>query len=605
MTDDVVTRIRSERRARIDGLLRHERDWCVYPGDGGSPLDVSEAALQREQDLWRTAEQLRERLGDGAPSREVLKYFPVLFVSAPHIERGVTGTFPGMPTPLLYATSLADRLVLIDEFPAQRTPRTVAVLNPGVYDDDFVAELRRVLRVHRPVLVGVSNLSEGHHYALRVAAIVKEEVPSAVVLFGGQHEDGVNPLVYRSASERVSRMPERQRAIYADFELSDAARDRLADLETLAAPSERAVVDLVFAGDAPYAMVEILQAVADSPDGDLASVKADLLRRRANFAALPGSGVLSFWDDSTGQVCRLPLSGSTVDANQLPFFDTRGLARPNRFPVFEGQLTAQIMACLGCKYSCSFCHESADAFLYASSKFRQRTARHVIAEMQLRYEQGYRALFFDDSTFTQNPAWLAQFLPLVTAELPGRVEWGCQTTINDLDEAMVGRMADSGCTYIYFGLESAEPTPDAVQKVLQLRRTNARLSWSERLREVAGWCRAAGVRIGTSLQFGLGESSAERMTTLRLVAELHREGLMPDGCVALNVNSPYPGTRQWLGLLGKRDPLPDYRHRLLRHGGFETAHQFSSLTGAAVDEIYRLAVETLGKALHADQVAEW
>jgi hypothetical protein len=161
-------------------------------------------------------------------------------------------------------------------------------------------------------------------------------------------------------------------------------------------------------------------------------------------------------------------------------------------------------------------------------------------------------------------------------------------------------MGEAGCSYIYFGVESAKPAASAVQKVLQLRVTAPQLSWSSRFAQVARWCRDAGIRVGTSLQFGLGESPDDRVATLKLVAELHQEGCIPAGCVALNINSPYPGTRQWVELLRADVPVPDYRERLIRHTAFETAHQFSTIQGQAVQDIYELAAEILGPALHAE-----
>ncbi|MGW2651049.1 B12-binding domain-containing radical SAM protein [Streptomyces sp. NPDC001393] len=594
-------RLRRERALRIErDLYTYEQGWRLYPGDGGLPEQVSETALARETALEHRAARLRAETGDATPTAADLKYFPVLFVSAPHIEDGVTGSFPGMPTPLLYATCLLDRLVRIDEFPGPRVPRTVAVLNPATYNDAFEQELTDHLARYRPVVVGVSNLSEGHHYALRIARLVKRELPTAMVVFGGQHEDGVNSAAYLSAADRVRAMPLRRRAAYRDFELGSTPSTRLTDLETLSDPRDRACVDFVFAGDAPYALVEFFRAVAEAPAGAIGDVK-DLLRaRRDDFAGLPGSGSVAFYDEEAGLVERLPLSGTSIDGNELPFLDVRGLSRPNLFEIFDNRPTAQIMACLGCKYACAFCHESADAFLYAVSKFRQRTAEHVVHEMLLRREQGYEAFFFDDSTFTQNPVWLDEFLGRMETVFAQPVEWGCQTTINDLDEPMLRRMAQVGCSYVYFGVESAMPEPTQVHKVLQLSTTSGGTSWATRLQQVAGWCRDAGVRIGTSLQFGLDESPADRTNTLQLVADLHREGLVPDNCVSLNINSPYPGTRQWIRMLGGDDPMPNYRERLVRHNAFETAHQFSSLGAAEVEAVYEEAVKILGPALHAD-----
>ncbi|MEV0941670.1 B12-binding domain-containing radical SAM protein [Micromonospora wenchangensis] len=600
-------RIRRERAERIArDLSEHERGWRWYPGDGLDPGTVSAEAMRRELDRDR---ELVERLGTATGPeadrlRHRLKHFPVLFISAPHVEEHATGAFPGMPTPLLYATCLLDRMLRIDEFCGDRVPEVVGVLNPPAYSDAFERTLVECVAEHLPVVVGISNLSEGHHFALRIAELVKSVSPNSIVLLGGQHEDAVNPDAYRSTSERVGAMGERQREVHRSYSLTTRQLDRLAALQTFATERERTIVDLVFAGDAVFALPELLAVVAESLPVDARALRKRLLADRARFAALPGVGQLVLVDDDTQLITSIPLSGVPIDGNKLPFIDVTRISHENLFSVFGNRPTAQVMAALGCKYSCSFCHESADAFLYNQPKIRQRTPEHVMREIRLRIDQGFDAVFFDDSTFTQNRRWLSDLLTMLEADRAAgrRFEWGCQTTVNDVDEGLLRRMGESGCSYIYFGVESAQPDAVRVQKVQQLRLLAEPTDWTEQFRRVARWCRTAGIRVGTSLQFGLGETDEQRIRTLQLVADLHREGCVPDGCVALNLNSPYPGTRQWLDLMRSDAPLPDYRDKLERHPAFETAHQFSAITGEAVSDLYHLAADILGSALHQEAV---
>ena len=88
------------------------------------------------------------------------------------------------------------------------------------------------------------------------------------------------------------------------------------------------------------------------------------------------------------------------------------------------------------------------------------------------------------------------------------------------------------------------------------------------------------------------------MRTLELVARLYEEGAIAKGCVALNINAPYPGTEQWVRLLRDLEAtLPDYREKLVRHPAFETAHQFTRLEAEEADALYELAVQLLGDAV--------
>lgn len=587
-------RVRASRDALISRLYKSERDWRFFPGDGGDPSEISDCARTRSTTI---EQRVREADGLGAAEQaamtHALKYFPIMFVSAPHIEDEVSGTFPGTPTPLLYATALLDRCLRIDEFPSMRVPEVVAVLNPPVYNEAFRRELVDIVVREKPVFVGISNLSEGHHFAMAIARQVKLASPETIVMLGGQHEDGTNPVVYRRAAQRATDGA----TISSQYALDDAALARTTALQTLATEDDRECVDFVISGDGQYLLLEFLTILADRLPCRIPQLTTALLEREATISSLPGSGFLFFSTDS-GVLQHLETAGTPIDGNQLPFIDVSCVSHENRFPVFAYQKTAQVMACLGCKYTCSFCHESAENVLYDTPKLLQRTVAHVMAELELRWEQGFTAAFFDDSTFTQDRRWVDEMLTSLIARRVGGefLEWGCQTTINDLTVALLDRMALAGCSYIYFGFESARPTA-AVQK---MRRATGggREGWPRRFARVVRACHTSGIRVGTSLQFGLGESESDRRDTLDLVGTLHREGCIAPESVALNINAAYPGTEQWVGRLSDHhQKMPDYRDRLVRHPAFETAHQFTSLPWNEVEEIYALAVERLGEAI--------
>ncbi len=621
------SREQKERNGTIARLTPDERDWRLYPGDGGNPCEISEAARLRESNVHRKAGELLADMYDyrnglldyrsywgraeaEKAAYEMVKYFPVLWVSAPHIELKANASFPGEPTPLLYATALLDRHLRIDEFPSKlRVPKITAVMNPPIYNEQFEQNLIEHLRQHQPRIVGISNIAEGHHFALKIAQLVKAHSSQSIVVFGGSHEDNIHPAGYRKAAERA-RAGKRQGESPEVFLLEEDELRKMDELRTLADPAEHQWIDFVISGDAPFALIDFVAVVADNPGADIATIKRILTERKDEIAAIPGSGYLSFYNEKDAQIVDLAFSGKPIERDKLPFIDRRRLSHENRFPVFDYKKTAQVMASVGCKYACEFCCESADSILQDVPNLQPREPENVFKELKVLKEQGYEAVFFDDSTFTQIPSLTKKLLDLMIENHMG-LEWGCQTTINDVDEEMLTKMAQAGCTYVYFGFEQASAHEQNVQKarktkpvtssttlpILDSHDLQPQVPWITRFQQVAALSKQKNIRVGTSLQFGLGESEADRRYTIDVVADLVEKGMIPEGSVALNINALYPGTVQWLRAMKERGTLPDYRERLQRDPRFETAHQFGSLEAHEIEAIYQYAHEKLGKAL--------
>jgi selenocysteine lyase/cysteine desulfurase/radical SAM superfamily enzyme YgiQ (UPF0313 family) len=549
---------------------------------------------------------------------EKIKYFPVMYVSAPHIEGDVSGSFPGEPTPLLFATSVVDNYVTLNNFPSLKTPQTMAIMNPAEYSDQFEQELIQKLQTYKPKVLGISNVSEGHHFALKIARIIKRESPDTILIMGGAHEDGTNPVVYKRASDDVEtgKRPQLEPEI---FQLPPEAIERVKQLRTLKTKEEKDLIDLVVSGDGSFIMMYLMKTIADNPNIDAKTLKKQLLDNKEEIASIYGSGNLAFHNEQTGEIEDLELSGISAAKTNLPFLDRTKLTRENRFPIFGGKKTAQVMAGFGCVHACEYCCESGESALYRTPKTQQKNAKDVITELLLLKNQGYNAVFFDDSTFTQNHRKTHEMIikgeKCTMSEVEfllwhmqnekeryekerkeDYIEWGCQTTITDLDEDLVIKMGKAGCTYIYLGIENFGIKGSSM--IEKTRTLKGERTWEEQFIEVAKWCKKANIRVGTSLQFGIDDSPKQRKNTIDLIGKYYKEGLIAKNCVSLNINTPYPGTKQWLRLLKTIEiKMPDYRERLLRHPRFETAHQFASLQWEVADELWEYALKVIGEGL--------
>lgn len=558
----------------------------------------------------KISEMNEEKIDEVIREIAKVKYYPIMLVSAPHIESEISGIFPGEPTPILYANAVLDNYVRTNRFPSLKTPETVTVMNPSAYNKSFEKELVSNIEQFKPFVVEISNVSESHHYALKIAQKIKHISPETIIILGGSHEDGINPTIYEKAKETYS--------------LDDKNLDKMKGLDTLSGETERGLVDFVVSGDAPYLLMQLMKIISDNPTANSEKVKTIISENKNIFRKIEGSGNLFFYNNKTRAVEDIEISGVPLDRNQLPFIYRGKLTQENRFPVFGGKKTAQVMASFGCIHKCEFCHESAESNLYRTHKTKQRKALDVFTELLMLKQRGYQAIFFDDSTFAQNKQETEKLLEFLIAEkkydknlakavtelTPQKLaslknfhinqdwenlltdnflEWGCQTTIVDVDEKLIKQMAQAGCTYIYFGFE---------QLGLKIDKAKSTDNWSEKFEEVAKWCKDAGIRMGVSLMFGLDETKELRKETLDLMADYYKNGYVERNSVSLNIDTPYPGTKQWIELAKKEGyDLPDYRKKLERHPRFETCHQFSKLQIEEADELYAYARKVLGDAL--------
>ena len=135
----------------------------------------------------------------------------------------------------------------------------------------------------------------------------------------------------------------------------------------------------------------------------------------------------------------------------------------------------------------------------------------------------------------------------INKNIPPEVEWGAQLTIGIVEELIrtgdasrvFQSMADAGCTYIYFGLESlAGSIVAGVQKSQSNMRGDR---WVDRVTRALTAVKSANIRAGASVLFGLeGESTATVEETISEVEKLLSQGLL---CiVSPNLMTYHPGT---------------------------------------------------------------
>ncbi|GAF82707.1 unnamed protein product, partial [marine sediment metagenome] len=194
-------------------------------------------------------------------------------------------------------------------------------------------------------------------------------------------------------------------------------------------------VDYVVVGEGEKTIVELTRAYEQ---GRLEGKRQDIIglayydydNKKSHFNGMP-----------------IPLRGNDLDA-MIPtrlFYD-----ESYNFDVLKNKKTAQIMTVRGCIYNCNFCTES------SFKSVRKRTIDSVFSELTELARDGYKAIYFDDSTFTINHKRVIEICGLFKEHFPVMI-WGCNTRDDRLDDELISIMEESGCRYIFTGLESAVP----------------------------------------------------------------------------------------------------------------------------------------------------
>jgi radical SAM superfamily enzyme YgiQ (UPF0313 family) len=420
------------------------------------------------------------------------------------------------------------------EAPLLNTDQTI--FDPRVWNPKIKEYfIQKVLRVVRPKVVLISAVSPAHRYALEFARAVRAELPDCLIVLGGRHTDETlhyNPVTRQAVCEATS---------------------------TLQVPNAEHLFDFLVAGEGYFALDILMKSISLAMDLETKTVSPAAVIETLSACApllgpVPGHALIAA---PVGETLHLwPISGEPLKLGDLPA-PYQAFAIRARFPIFEtnGQVsrTAHMMVTNACPFHCYFCSEGSTVVGEFIS-FKAPEIERAIARVVEYLDYGAEALFFDDSIFWGGNVghiinfckdWLSlcdlarnastPTLQLFGREIPTenilRLRWGAQFTVDFLASRRVPAEASlvlktmqaAGCSYIYMGIESmSEAVIQHVHKNI-----NRETPWDQRVRTALGLARVAGIRVGSSVLFGLdGETEATIVETVEKVEELVAEDLL-------------------------------------------------------------------------------
>ena len=238
----------------------------------------------------------------------------------------------------------------------------------------------------------------------------------------------------------------------------------------------------------------------------------------AALRKLPG---LAF-NASDGDFVRNPVQTIT-DLDALPF-PARDLTDHGRYRYLlaKGTTFTTMITSRGCPFRCTFCDEG-------RMKFRALSAKRAVDEMQECKEKfGITSFFIFDSTFTTQRQRVVEFCDeLIERDLG--ISFDCRTRIDLIDDDLMSRLKQAGCTRIQFGVESGN---DEIEQNIIKQIT---VSQVKAIIDLA--VNRYGFEILCDFMLGLpGETEKELKDTVELALEL------PIDYAHFAVTTPYPNT---------------------------------------------------------------
>jgi radical SAM superfamily enzyme YgiQ (UPF0313 family) len=206
-------------------------------------------------------------------------------------------------------------------------------------------------------------------------------------------------------------------------------------------------VDAGVIGEGEETIIELCQALKEH--GDLSQVRGiafshkGVVQRTANRPPIEALGSIP-WPDYDGFGF-----GDTI-INQLPndAYFLHATNAPRSIDMISGR---------SCPYYCTFC------FHPAGKGYRERPLDDFFAELEFRVRTyNINTLSLVDELFSLKKARLFEFCERIK---PFNVHWTIQLHVNSVDDAILVRLKDAGCTYISYGIESmSQPVLNSMKK---------------------------------------------------------------------------------------------------------------------------------------------
>jgi radical SAM superfamily enzyme YgiQ (UPF0313 family) len=176
----------------------------------------------------------------------------------------------------------------------------------------------------------------------------------------------------------------------------------------------------------------------------------------------------------------------------------------------------------GCPYKCSFCDRP-----HLGKKFRARSAKNVVDEMEECQKMGIKEIFIYDDTFGVD----RQRVLDICSEIKKRnlnIVWDIRTRVNTVDEEILKALKEANCQRIHYGVEAG------TQKILNVLRKGITPEQAEKAFKLT-----KKIGIQTTGYFMIGSPNETKKDILKTIIFMKK--LNPD-YVHVSITTPFPAT---------------------------------------------------------------
>jgi radical SAM superfamily enzyme YgiQ (UPF0313 family) len=265
---------------------------------------------------------------------------------------------------------------------------------------------------------------------------------------------------------------------------------------------------LVITGEGEITLVDVLEALAERPGGDLTGIRG--IAVHGHDGALIRTSPREFIRD--------------LDALPRPAWDLVDVERYRKiWQAHHGYFSMNVVTTRGCPYHCNWCAKP----IYGQ-RYTARSAESVVDEiawLKARYRPDH--LWIADDIFGLKPGWIECFADLASGR-DAAIPFKCLLRADGVSEGVARALRRARCRTAWIGAESGS------QQVLDAMEKGTRV---EQIAEATKRLRASGIEVGFFMQFGYpGETREDIERTLKMVRDCR-----PDD-IGVSVSYPLPGT---------------------------------------------------------------